>query len=209
MGIQRITIFLIVGYIALLLVTCIKRIDEGCAKDGYEYINETSSCWYTPGLDSVRVGDTITLEAAIPKSFIDPRTTTIVTNSAKLVEGPFGIGMIYPIYQAAADSFALTSQIGNILKDTIHFPETQLKGFRTIQWDGTAADSFRMKILIRPLAKGIYSFALNQQSAKDKDCALYKYFLKPGNDQHLYYWMNVFGNVSVQVAFFGYCFKVY
>jgi len=209
MVIKRITIFVIAGHIALLSAKCIKKIDEGCQKMGYEYVNETSVCWYTPATDSIRVGDTITLEASIPKSFTDPRTNTTVTNSAKFVEGPLGIGMIFPIYQAAADSFAMTAQIGSVLKDTIHFPETQLKGFRTIQWDRTAIDSFRIKIWIRPLSKGIYSLALNQQSAMDKDCALYKYFLKPGNDQHLYYWMNVFGNVSDQVAFFAYCFKVY
>lgn len=181
-----------------------------CPKQGYEYTNETSFCWYTPELDSIRLGDTITLEASIPKTFLDPSTNTIVTNTSSLVEGPLGIVMIFPVYQAAVDSFQLIPRLGKVIKDTLQFSEGMLKGFRTIQWDGTDVDSFKIKILIVSLAKGIYSFALTQQSAKDKDCALYKYFLKAGNtDQHLNYWMDVFGNVSVQVAFFSYCVKVY
>ena len=94
--------------------------------------------------------------------------------------------MIYPMYQAAVDSFGLKARIGQVIKDTMQFPEGQLKGFRTIRWDGNSIDSFRIKISIKAVAKGIYAFALGQQSAKNTDCALYKYFLRPGNpDPHL------------------------
>jgi hypothetical protein len=209
MDIKFLKIILVIAGFLLLSLHCRKR-NLSCPKEGYEYINTTAHCWYTPGLDSIPVGGIITLEASIPKTFVDELGNTTVNNTASIVEGPLGVGMIYPTYQATADSFELVAQIGKVAKDTAHFSEGILKGFRTIQWDGTAIDSFKMKITIKALAKGIYCLALKQQSAKDKDCALYKYFLKPGNtNQHLNYWMDVFGNVSDQVSFFSYCFKVY
>ena len=195
--------------LAVLVCSCVKKY-SGCPKEGYEYINETSLCWYSPVTDSIRLGDTITVEASIPKRFEDARSNTTVTNTASIVEGPLGVTIIYPTYQAAVDSFELTSEIGKVIKDTVQFSEGILKGSRTIQWDGNLIDSFRIKLSIKALARGIYAVSLRQQSAKDKDCALYKYFLRPGNaDQHLNYWMDAFGNVSDEVVFFAYCFKVY
>lgn len=199
----------ITGFLILLSLNCKKGIDT-CSKQGYEYVNTNSHCWYSPEIDSLPMGSIITLEASVPKTFIDENTNAIVTNTCPIINGPLGVGMIYPVYQAAADSFEITAQIGNVIKDTINFSNGSLKGFRTIEWDGKSIDSFRMKITIKALARGIYSFALKQQGYRDKDCALYKYFLKPGNsNQHLNYWMDAFGNVSDQVAFFTYCFKVY
>ncbi len=195
--------------LAVLFYSCVKKY-SGCPKEGYEYINETSFCKYNPISDSIRLGDIITLEASIPKTFVDAASNTTVTNTASIVEGPLGVVMIYPTYQAAVDSFELTAQIGKVIKDTVQFSEGILKGFRTIQWDGNLIDSFKIKLSIKALARGIYAVALRQQSAKDEDCALYKYFLRPGNgDQHLDYWMDAFGNVSDEVSFFTYCFKVY
>lgn len=118
--------------------------------------------------------------------------------------------MITPLYQAAVDSFQLTAEVEKIIKDTINFSIGQLKGFRTMEWDGSSIDSFKIRIKINPIAKGIYAFSMGQQAYPDKDCALYKYFLKPGNsNQHLNYWLHAFLNVSDGVAFFTYCFKVY
>ncbi|HKC35175.1 MAG TPA: hypothetical protein VKB95_03900 [Chitinophagaceae bacterium] len=194
---------------ALLLPRCNKD-NVGCPKQGYEYIHENSFCYYMPASDSIQVGDTITLEASLPKTFIDEKTNKTVTNTASEIEGPLGIGMIYPTYQAAVDSFELIAHTGKIIKDTQQFSEGMLKGFRTIQWDASPIDSFKIKISIRALAKGTYAFALKQQTAKDKDCALYKYFLSPGNtNQHLNYWIDVFGNASDIVAFYTYCIKIY
>lgn len=193
----------------LLLPHC-NKVNVACPNVGYEYINENSFCSYMPALDSIQIGDSIMLEAAIPKTFIDAKTNKTVSNTASKVEGSLGAVMIYPNYQSAMDSFALTVHIGKVIKDTQQFSEGILKGFRTIQWDSSPIDSFKVKISIKALAKGIYAFALRQQTAKDKDCALYKYFLRPKNaNQHLNYWMEAFGNVSDQVAFFTYCFKVY
>jgi len=181
-----------------------------CPKEGYEYVNTTSRCWYTPSIDSIHVGGIITLEASVPKTFVDEQTNTTVVNTASIIDGPLGIGMLYPSFQAAADSFELTAQVGKIIKDTTNFSEGSLKGFRTIEWDGNSIDSFKIKISIKPLAKGIYSVALKQQAYKDSDCALYKYFLKVGNtDQHLNYWLDATGNISDEVKDFAYCFKVY
>lgn len=193
----------------LLSLKCTKN-KIACPKEGYVFSNSTLKCWYTPETDSIPLGSFITLEGSLPKIFIDERTNVVVTNNAKLVEGPLGIGMIYPTFQAAVDSFQLAASIGKVIKDTIQFSETMLKGFRTIQWDASSADSFKIKLSIKPLAKGIYSLALKQQTGKDDDCAIYKYFLKVGNsDQHLNYWLDATGNISGEVRFYSYCFKVY
>jgi hypothetical protein len=150
------------------------------------------------------------LEASVPKTFSDEVTNTRVTNKSLIINGPLGIGMIHPTFQAAADSFEINAQIGKVIKDTINFSAGILKGFRTIEWDGSSIDSFKIKLSIKTLARGIYSFALKQQGYKDNDCALYKYFLKVGNsDQHLNYWLEATGNISDEVRFYSYCFKVY
>ena len=209
MVIKDLKIYSVIAGLYLLSFACTKR-NMTCPKEGYIYSNSTFVCQYSPVSDSIELGSIITLEAAVPKKFIDETSNTTVTNAASILEGPLGIGMIYPTYQSAADSFELSAQVGKIIKDTAHFSEGILEGFRTIQWDGNSIDSFKMKISIKALARGIYSFALKQQSAKDHDCALYKYFLRPANaNQHLNYWMDYIGNVSDQVAFFTYCIKVY
>lgn len=181
-----------------------------CPKEGYEYLNTTSYCWYSPGTDSIPIGGIITLEASVLKAFVDETTNTQVKNTSPIISGPLGVGMLYPSFQAAADSFELTAQIGKIIKDTINFSAGILKGFRTVEWDGSSTDSFKIKIKIKPLARGIYSIALKEQGYKDSDCARYKYFLKVGNtDQHLNYWLNATGNISDEVQYYAYCFKVY
>jgi hypothetical protein len=163
--------------LVVLFYSCTKKY-SGCPKEGYEYINTTSHCWYSPGTDSIPLGSSLTLEASVPRTFVDDNTNAIVTNTSSIINGPFGVVMIYPTYQAAVDSFELTAQIGKVIKDTVNFSEGSLKGFRTIEWNGSSIDSFKMKITIKALAKGIYAFGLNQQGYKDKDCALYKYFLR-------------------------------
>jgi len=193
----------------LLLFACEKSKDP-CSKRGYEYSNSAFRCWYNPSADSVSLGSVIILDASVPKSFIDDYTHTMVTNTSSLINGPLGVAMISPIYQAAIDSFDIIGEVGKVVKDTINLSTGQLKGVRTIEWDGRTIDSFKIRIKIKPLAKGIYAFSLGQQASLDKDCALYKYFLSPGNsNQHLNYWKETFGNVSSQVAFSTYCFKVY
>jgi hypothetical protein len=210
MVIKSLKVYSMIAGCILLSFSCKKPRNVFCPKEGYEYIHTNSHCWYSPLSDSLPVGSIIILEASLPKNFIDETRNITVNNTASIVEGPLGVGMIYPIYQAAADSFEITAEIGKVIKDTLNFSAGMLKGFRTIEWDGSSVDSFKIKIKIKALAKGIYGLALKQQSAKDKDCALYKYFLSPGNaNQHLNYWMDVFGNVSDQVNFFTYCFKVY
>lgn len=209
MAIRIWKIFLVMAGYVLLSPSC-KKIGNPCPKDGYEYLNTNSHCWYSPSLDSLPLGTTISLAASVPKTFIDENTQTTILNTCSIIHGPLGIVMISPIYQAAIDSFEIKAQIGKVIKDTINFSTGQLKGFRTIEWDGNSVDSFKMKITIKPIAKGIYACSLNQQSYKDKDCALYKYFLSPGNtNQHLNYWTDAFGSASNQVAFSTYCFKIY
>jgi hypothetical protein len=209
MGIKTFKMYLVIAGSTLLLYSCKKR-TYSCSKQGYEYSNSTFRCWYNPSIDSVPIGDNLFIEASVPRTFIDENTNSTVTNSSSIINGPLHILMISPSYQAAVDSFELSAEVGKIIKDTINFSIGQLKGFRTMEWDNSSIDSFKIKIKIKPLAKGIYAFSLGQQGYIDKDCALYKYFLSPGNvDQHLNYWMDVFGNVSDEVAFFTYCVKVY
>jgi hypothetical protein len=158
----------------------------------------------------VAVGSIITLNASVPRTFIDENTNTTVTNTCPIITGPVGIAMISPTYQAAIDSFELTAEVGKVIKDTLNLSAGQLKGVRKIEWDGSSVDSFKTRIKIKALASGVYGISLSQQSYKNKDCALYKYFLRPGNpDQYLNYWIDAFGSVSPSVAFFTYCFKVY
>jgi len=200
---------LAVAIISLLLLSC-KKEDLGCPKEGYEYTSSTFDCQYAPNLDSISLNDSIDLVASISATFADDASNVIVHNTSKIVEGPLHITMLYPNLVPAADSFKLIAKKGKVIKDSLNFSEGSLRGFRTIQWSKTSGDSFQIKITIKPLAKGVYIVALGQQSAKDEDCALYKYFLKVSGDQHLYYHPEFgTGNISEYERNFGYCFKVY
>jgi len=201
--------YLVIAGSILLLLSC-KKPKDPCSKRGFEYSSSIFHCWYGPSTDSVPLGSIMMLEGSVPRAFTDEYTNSKVTNTSSILNGPLGVGMILPNYQAAIDSFEITAEVGKVIKDTINLSAGQLKGVRTIEWDCSSIDSFKMRLKIKPLAKGIYSFALKQQSSVDKDCALYKYFLQPGNtNQHLNYWMDAFGSVSSSVAFYTYCFKVY
>jgi len=199
----------VIAGVALLLLCCNKPRNP-CSKQGFEYSNSTFRCWYSPSIDSLPIGSILYMEASVPRTFINENTRATVTNTSSIIEGPLHVFMISPLYQAAVDSFELTAEVGKVFKDTINLSPGQLKQVRTIQWDASSIDSFKIRMRIKSIGKGIYAFSLGQQSSIDKDCALYKYFLKPGNtNQHLNYWMDAFGNVSDGVAFYTYCFKVY
>ena len=197
------------GLIALLLFACRKK-DLGYPKEGYEYTNTSSYCEYIPAKDSISLNDSIILIAFIPNTFHDETSNVIVHNSADIVQGPLHITMLYPVEIAAADSFKLTAQKGKVIKDTLNFSEGILRGFRTMRWDKNSNDSFQIKISIKPLAKGVYIIALGQQSSRDRDGALYKFFLSVKSDQHLYY-LSQYNNgyIGDYERNFGYCFKVY
>jgi len=195
--------------VCLLSSQCVKKY-QGCPKEGYEYVNSTLRSMYSPAVDSIAVGESIILESSAPKSFIDEKSNESVKNTSPIIHGPLGIVMLYPVYQAAVDSFELTAEVGKVIKDTANFTSGQLEGFRTIEWDGTSVDYFKTRIKITARARGIYALALDEQGCKDADCARYRYFPKVGNtDQHLYYWSNVSGDLGDQAKYFSYCVKVY
>jgi len=181
-----------------------------CTKDGYEYLNTTSTCSYQPNLDSIPVGASIKLKASVPKNFVDETSNLPVNNSCEVIEGPLHLVMIGPDAHGAADNFDLVAEVGKVIKDTVHASQALLQGFRTIRWDGTSADSFRVSVMIKPKLPGTYEVALGQQAYRDADCALYKYFLGVNSDQHLYY-IEQFTNgyVGDYERSFAYCFKVY
>lgn len=206
----RFSVVLVAGFLILLSVSCTKIIEQGCKRMGYEYVCSQSPCWYSPGYDSIPVREVIFLSASVPKSFIDESSRSRIINNGKTINGPLHVAMISPILQPSVDSFELTAETGKVIKDTVNAPAGQLRGFRTIEWDGSSIDSFKIKIAIKPLAKGIFTFALGQQSSRGQDCELYKYFLNVGNDQHLYYLSQINnGYIGDYERNFGYCLKVY
>lgn len=197
------------GLITPLLFSCEKK-NTTCPKMGYEYVHTAAQGFYFPASDSIPLGDSLFLDAILPKKFSDENSGQFVNNLSPIIEGPLHIVMLYPMVRSAADDFQLTGQVGRVIKDTINFSEGALKGFRTIQWNGNNSDSFKIRIMLKPLNKGVYSFALGQQGYRDSDCALYKYFLKVEMDQHLHY-LSEYNNgyVDDYARNFGYCFKVY
>lgn len=210
MGIRTYTTNLIIFFLALVLGSCIKK-NQGCSKMGYEYISTISKCWYRPLNDSILLNTFLTVEASIPKTFIDEGTNSAVINNSNNVEGPFQIMMLYPMKEGAIENFEIISKIGQVKKDSINYSQTQLKNFRTIIWDGNTSDSFKIKLELKPLVRGVYGISIGRQSSRDSDCALHKYFLKVGNaDQHLNYLAQYNnGYISDYERNYVYCFKVY
>lgn len=209
MGIKVIKNTSICAILILVLGSC-KRPPAPCPKQGYEYVNTSSLYYYSPGLDSVPLGSTIILTGAVPKVFTDDLTNTLVNNTTSSAVGSLAIVMIYPEYKAAVDSFEIIPELGEVRKDTVQFTSGQLKGFRTIVWVDKGGDSLHVRLKIRALAKGVYALAVSQQSSKDGDCALFKYFPRPANsDQHLHYWQQYLQPVENSIANTTYCLKVY
>lgn len=179
---------------------------------GYEYIYSKPGVKYSPGIDSFTLGNQITLEASVPITFFEEEKRYNVTLNETQILGPFaaqkatGNSTIPRI--GAIEDLELIPQTGSLLKDTIQFSEGQLKGFRTAYWISDL-DSFRLKLVIKPKIKGIFFIGLSQQGNRDKDCALYKYFVKvKDQDQHLYLLEQADGISNIQNEY-TYCFKVY
>lgn len=193
----------------VLFFSCEKPKTE-CIGKGTEYFHSSALWRYSPEVDSVPIGGTITFEAAVPKTFRDELSQQIVTNASDFVAGSIGAAMIYPEYKACIDSFELSADIGKIYKDTTNLTTGQLLGVRALLWNGNSSDSFRVKLIIKPLARGVYCISIGKQSAIDKNCALYRYNLKPGNrNQNLNYWASYLSPPSISVHESTFCLKVY
>lgn len=181
---------------------------------GYEYSYLKFGTAYSPLNDSIPLGSEITLEASAPKVFYDDEKQLSVALNESLISGPLTIKKVsndqnVPII-GAIDDIEFTSIIGQIIKDSTQFSQGQLKIFRTAHFS-SIADSFKLKTRIKPKVTGVYFIGLGQQSNRDADCALYKYFLKIKNsDQHLNY-LAQFNNgfVTKNDSDYAYCIKVY
>ncbi len=206
-------------YISLLLLvigagfSCSKK-ESTCPRLGYEFGFSKPGITYSPSVDSIALGDLIILEASAPKTFFDEEKGYTVTLNQNTILGPLVIKKatsdpLIPIIGAANDVSFLPF-LGNVIKDTTQFSEGQLKIFRTAYFV-SEADSFKIRLGIKPTIKGVFFVSLNQQGNRDSDCAVYKYFLKIKNtDQHLHY-LAQFNNGIIDEAGrdYLYCFKVY
>jgi hypothetical protein len=194
----------------LINLGCKKQISS-CSKMGYEFMYSKPGVIYSPGIDSFLLGNEITIEAAAPKSFYDEEKGYVVIVNETQIHGPLGIQKLItnPIITRAGaiEDVELTPIKGYLVKDTSQFSQGQLENFRTAYWISDS-DSFRLKIVVKPKIKGTFIIALNQQGNRDKDCALYKYFLKVINsNQHLYFLQSLYGYIPQDDR--TYCFKVY
>jgi hypothetical protein len=182
-----------------------------CAKKGVEYMNTDNRCYYSPAADSLPLGESLILTAAVPKTFFDTERNHITTNSQADIVGSIGIVRLSPDIKGAMNEMILTAEKGKIIKDSVQFTSGQLEANRTTVFTGNSTDSFRMKLIIKPLNRGIYAIALGSQGTHDVDCAGYKYFLNVGNtDQHLNYILQVTnGYLSDYERNYAYCIKIY
>jgi hypothetical protein len=180
---------------------------------GYEYTYARPGVSYYPLSDSIRLGDGLTLYASAPKSFFDSSYKINVAVPGSIY-GPLGISKMetspYYRFAGAIDDMDLTPVIGTVKKDSLLTSE-QLKMTRLAFWDTSSADSLVFKLNIIPRIRGTFFINLQQQSFRDKDCALFKYFLRvKNNDQHFYLMTPVTnGEISENAANYTYCFKVY
>lgn len=195
-------------------ITCVKP-PKTCSKFGYEYSYTKPSVNYQPGLDSIPLGTSLTLEANAPKNFFDEEKHYDVSLHENTIFGPLGIikatNNVDVWFTGAIEDMELTALTGSIVRDSIQFSPGQLKSFRTAYWDRNNSDSFHLKIVIKPKVKGTFFVNLGQQSNRDADCALYKYFLKVSNtDQHLYLLAQANnGYIDDYSRNYAYCFRVY
>lgn len=206
-----------IKYLVLLIfsvaigITCKKHPTE-CLMFGYEFTYSKPGVTYSPSVDSFPIGSQITLEASVPKTFFEEDKRHNVTLNQDEIHGPFGVqkatgNSVTPIL-GAIDDVELIPLLGRIFKDTVHFSEGILKGFRTCYWISDL-DSFKLKFIIKPKIKGIFFVSLGRQGNRDPKCAVYKYFVKvKEQDQHLYLLEQVDGTSNIQNEY-TYCFKVY
>jgi hypothetical protein len=182
-----------------------------CAKKGVEYINTDNRCYYSPAADSLPLGESLILTAAVPKTFFDTERNHTTTNSQADIVGSIGIVRLSPDIKGAMNEMILIAEKGKIIKDSVQFTSGQLEANRTTVFTGNSTDSFRMRLIIKPLNRGIYAIALGSQGTHDVDCAGYKYFLNVGNtDQHLNYILQVTnGYLSDYERNYAYCIKIY
>ena len=158
MGIKPLVLFsALVVLIPLLTIHC--KQTPVCPKEGYVFTYINSKSFYNPSSDSIPLGDSIVLTATLPAGFVDETTHKTVYNLSSVAEGPLHIVMLQPNLQGGADYFTIKAETGHIFSDSVHFSANALKGFRTLQW-AAFSDSFKIKLIIKPLVKGTFEIAL-------------------------------------------------
>lgn len=198
-------------FLVLLLGLGCKKQQNECPKMGIEYKYSKPAISFYPGSDSLPLGSTIMIEAAVPKSFFDEDRGYNVLLTEPYILGPLGIQKLTndPILPqvGAMEDIEFSNQFGRLVKDTVRFTPGQNK----ISWTAymeNDADSFRIKVNCKPKIKGVFTVAFTQAGNRDNECALFKYFLSVKNtDQHLYFLAPLYGYTPIDNRI--YSFKIY
>ncbi len=196
--------------VAVLTSSCKK--EPSCAKMGYEFVYTDYGVRYYVDNDSIPLGNSVTIEAAVPKTFFDNYTNTNVTLTENTISGPLSVfkatnDPMIPRLDATF-SVSVSSDIGNCVIDSLPWG-TYRKYYKTTF--ASFPDSFKLKINVTPNEKGIYFLGLAQQGNRDRECAVFRYFIKvKDTNQHLYFLEENNGGVLLpEDRDYAYCFKVY
>jgi hypothetical protein len=199
--------------LGLLGLNCKKN--QNCSEEGIQYVYSNYTVNYSPGLDSIPLGSSLIVEAALPKSFFDQNFQKTVSCTETTIIGPFNISKLVSnpnlTFAGAISDMELTPLKGVLIKDTLHFSTSQLESFRTAYWEGNQSDSFRLKINVKPQVRGTFFISIRDQGNKNSNCALFKYLPMVTNlDKHFYLMTPITnGEISDIAQKFVYCFKVF
>lgn len=210
MDIKLFSICLSALSVAVLASSCKK--EPSCAKMGYEFVYTDYGVRYYIDDDSIPLGGSVTLDASVPKTFGNSYTNSAVSLNENNIWGPLGVlkATNDPSMprEDALSKVSISPLIGSCVIDSLNWGSFRKYYKTTFIAD---QDSFKLKLSINPLDKGVYFIILKEQYNRNSECALFKYFPKiKDTDQHLYYLAATTGGVILpEDQDYVYCFKVY
>jgi hypothetical protein len=196
-----------------LLFSCDKDTEPACAREGvmYNYVNRNTT--YAPNVDSIPLGESVTLDVSAPTRFEDVNTNSNVSLDATNIQGPLIVLKASPNSSTpttgAISDFDLIPLIGSVYKDSIHASEGQLTRFRTTIWERISVDSFKLRLKLKPKIRGTFFINLSTQGNQDSECGTYLIDFPIASEQHLYLLLQAAGNISPYERDYVYCFKVF
>jgi len=204
----------VIASISLLVIAVVNSgCPKPCVEANYSFLANSK---LSPDLDSIRLGDTLSLTSTFPTSLIDQKSGILIDYSnATDIESTLSIAQLISgdsIPKGSVYDFKYYSQVGMIYNATnIPSPETvqQLK----YQQKG---NNYQLKVGLIPQHVGIFALGigngLSNTRTRSNKCENASFqFTISSTSQHIYYFQNWRPNfiLSPLDTLKLYCFKVY
>jgi hypothetical protein len=209
------TKFISIAALLLSAIVACNSSEPDITCEGNNRIHFKNNCFYTvpPDVDSFMLNQPFEIRLALPRKFTsepNPYSSNFIKTE---IFATVTIIKLDSLFDGAVNNFYFNASMGKLYRDTINFTTEYLRR-KNIVASAVALNgdtSLRGSYTFKPLQRGNYLMAFSYFGAKDFDCSLYRYDIRPNVlDQHLHLITAVTNSpVSETDRLYAYCFKVY